>query len=262
MTTVAYDGKFLAADSRSTAGNSSTKAYKCSSCGEQSSRVTEETIKLAGDFDGKQYRNEVIHAVAGAGMSRDIERMIKLLREGEDLDYVNRILEKVHEGARSFTAALIIVTEKSVFKMMANQDTRKMEVKRYDLTEKVAIGSGGKVAEFTMKVLNCSAVQAVQAAITTDEASGGAIRYVDVSTPLGKEDKHSVLESQDAKTHREQVASAVFMNLNGVVEGSAGKSILDLIPEAGKPAAKTGQRARAARKTAKAAAAAFAGTVA
>lgn len=202
MTTCAYDGQHLAADSRSTSGSSSAKAYKCSSCGEHSTRVNDESIKIYGDFGEKLYRKEKIIAMAGAGLSRDIEKAVNVVQKGEDLDEVYRVVQLV-QVSRVFDASFLIVTEKSVFHLANNRDSGKVEVKQFGRDAKIAIGSGAAAARFAMKALNMTAMEAVMAASLGDDGTGGDVRWVDCNEPVGKPDKHNLLvrENDDKVTN-------------------------------------------------------------
>lgn len=194
MTTCAYDGQYLATDSRSTNGMASRKSYKCSHCGEESQRVNDEAIKIYGDFADKKYRDELIYAVAGSGSSSDISKVVDLIQKGENLDEIYRVLQVVMDHRPAFDASFIIVTEKSVFVLKNNQDTKKVAVKRHERNEKVAIGSGSTAARFAMKSLNMTSMEAVMASTIGDEHTGGNIRWVDCTTPAGKPESHSVIK--------------------------------------------------------------------
>jgi hypothetical protein len=188
MTTCVYDGKFLAADSRSTSGNSTNKPYKCVHCGEEGARVNDECIKIYGDFGSRFYRKETIVAMAGAGSSRDIEKVVDIVRKGEDLDEIYRVMELVREGTPAFSVSFLIVTDQAVYRLKNNPETRKLAVKRFNRDEKVAIGSGLLVAEFSMKALGLNAAQAVMAASVADDGTGGTLYWVDCEQPVGKAD--------------------------------------------------------------------------
>lgn len=223
MTTCAYDGQYLAADSRSTNGATSYKSYKCSHCGEESNRVNDEAIKIYGDFSDKKYRGEVIYAMAGSGSLADIKKVVDLVQKGENLDELYRVLQAVNEHRTAFDVSFIIVTEKSVFVLKNNPDTKKVAVKHYERTEKVAIGSGATAARFAMKAMNMTSMEAVMASTIGDEHTGGDIRWVDCSTPAGKPDTHSVIKYVSVEESVNGIKRALTLRFGGEAQKPAAK---------------------------------------
>lgn len=153
MTTVAYDGRFLAADGRSTVGNMiSGKAVK---------KIFPMTIIANGA--------EVQGVLAGAGSFQTVN-IVKSHLERNDL-FESELIPEIEPG--SFQGLLILETG---------------EV--YDLEDKliplpaeipVAIGSGTDYA-MTAMVVGKSAVAAVEVACELDVYSGGKISVFDTET--------------------------------------------------------------------------------
>jgi hypothetical protein len=195
MTTVCYDGKILAADSRATASTSSDKDYKCSHCGESAHHVREDAVKIHGDFGALKYRGELIYAMAGSGASTDIDKMVRLVKEGEDLDELYRISALLSTG-RVIEASFLVVTEQSVFRINYPDGKRKAEVTKDGRDIKIAIGSGTKAADVAMKIFGLNATEAVMCAAVVDKGTGGDIRWVDCTLPVGKKDALTVVAPQ------------------------------------------------------------------
>jgi hypothetical protein len=210
MTTCAYDGKFLAVDSRSTNNNPVAKEYKCPACGESHAPVKDDTVKIHGDMGERKYRGEKIFAMAGAGHSSTIKRVTEAVRAGEDLDELYRITSMMSANPRLIDAAFLVVTEHSVFKVRPGEGGGKHDVQKFARGDQVVIGSGGQAAMATMKVFGLNAIEALLAASVTDQGTGGAIRWVDTSQPAGKPESHTTMtppnEMEITKRLRERVA--------------------------------------------------------
>ena len=211
MTTCAYDGKFLAVDSRTTNSNPSLKEYNCPACGESHAPVKDDAVKIYGDLSGRQYRGEKIIAIAGAGGAGAIERVVNAIRQGEDLDVIFRITGMISLNVRPIDASFLVVTENTVWKVRNSDGGRgKFEALKFARGDQVALGSGEPAAMTAMKVFGLNAVEAVLAAIVTDQGTGGDVRWADTTEPVGKPESHTTMtppnEMEITKRLRERVA--------------------------------------------------------
>lgn len=191
MTTVAWDGQMLAADSRTTRTKSpsDTRNWTCTGCGTiQDKVVSDDTNKLCVGFDKDvKFRDERVFALASAGNARDCEQIEKVFRSKENFEDVWRhcVLAR---SMPAFAATTLVVTENSVFKLEDEKSKNDLKVTRYEKTDQVAIGSGSKAAMAAMVVFGLDAVGAVLTATQVDDASGGAVHYVTpVEAVSGKE---------------------------------------------------------------------------
>lgn len=144
MTTVAWDGKILAADSRI-------------SC--DTTIITDSGRKLYS-LPRVHYRNDKLLAIAMSGIVSDYDRIIDAIM-AEDIGNGTKI---EHE------CAAIVVGEKFVYELDNGADY----LIRYDRHIKLAHGSGSKFALAAM-YLKKNARQAVTVAMALDHATGGLI---------------------------------------------------------------------------------------
>jgi len=190
MTTIVFDGKILAADTRGTISAAST--YKCVKCDTAANRCNDTKIKIAVDFKSK-FKGETILAAAISedAISEDAgagEKFFEFLKDGEDIEEIIRINKLLGKNQlRDFTL-LIIATENN-YKFDYYQTDLKID--KYDKNKRLVLGSGARAALFSMEVFNCDAIKAVKAAMVVDNGTGGNIKFVDCSVvgPLKIEDE-------------------------------------------------------------------------
>lgn len=148
MTSIAFDGKILAVDSRVTAGYI----------------VTDNAIKLKC-LKGYDIRihNDRILAIAMAGRMNLMAGYVEALKTGT-----------VYElGAQDADFGGLIVGENYLYEF---EDTSPHYCV-YSLNEQIATGSGGIFAKSAMS-LGHGAVDAIKHAITLDPFSGGLVRWL------------------------------------------------------------------------------------
>ena len=185
MTTIVFDGKILAADTRGTISAAST--YKCVKCDTSANRCNDTKIKIAVDFKSK-FKGETILAAAISGDAGAGEKFFEFLKDGEDIEEIIRINKLLGKNQlRDFTL-LIIATENN-YKFDYYQSDLKIE--KYDKNKRLVLGSGARAALFSMEVFNCDAIKAIKAAMVVDNGTGGNIKFVDCSVvgPLKIEDE-------------------------------------------------------------------------
>lgn len=177
MTSVVYDGKTLAADSRITNTSGHVRKHTCTSCGDHTEVVSDEAQKLHVNNDGKwTFRGEKIIGLAAAGASVFIGKIVDAIKSKEDIELIYKNY-KVIDGTGGYSASFLIVTEKKVYKLATNNKAFDVEI--FERNEFVAIGSGSKAAEMAFKLTNASAVELINMAMSVDDMTGGKIHYVD-----------------------------------------------------------------------------------
>jgi hypothetical protein len=147
MTTIAYDGKFIAVDSRVTYRNS----------------IQDD------DFNKSFYDAETERTFFLAGDSTELKRFSEIFEHKKKIDFdINTTGIMVDRDRKVFIAAYEVKGEGWQFYEM-------------DITGKKYVdGSGGDYALVAMD-LGKTAKQAVQIAMTRDPFTGGTIRVYDVS---------------------------------------------------------------------------------
>jgi hypothetical protein len=174
MTTIAFDGTYLAADTRTTHGGGAPetdRSRRCPSCDGHADTTFSYSRKIERTYPRKPVLLEgekvLAWATAGCGsMGRAFDRAMKA---GLDLKEVSSVVAAVHNHG----GHALVVTENSVYDIEFGKvwKCKKIEQLPY------AIGSGGKVATFAMKRLGYSAMGAVACAADVDKSTGGDINY-------------------------------------------------------------------------------------
>lgn len=180
MTSVVYDGKVLAVDSRITINSPEHRKHVCTSCGDHTGVVAEDAEKLHVNKDGKwKFRNEKIIAMAGAGSSLHIKKVVDVIKNNDDVEEAFKHFSMLNtNGAMNFI--LLIVTEKQIYEL--EPATKTISVKTYNRGDKVFIGSGAKSAELAMALLGVGAAEAINLVMHVDKGTGGKIHSVDCTS--------------------------------------------------------------------------------
>lgn len=177
MTTIVYDGKFLAAD------RLVSKRHLCRECHKSESVPTRTKCKI--HLMDRKFRGSSIKAVSGAGDSTAIDKAVNFLRKGEDIEVVYANYFAVNETATpdvknphtGFT--LLIVTDDCLYTFETNRFTFKVD--KLELGQRISIGSGGQAAKTLVELFDIDAATAVLAASIVDTATGSEIDYVDTT---------------------------------------------------------------------------------
>ena len=186
MTTVIYSAGILAADKRSTTPGRESDKRICNYCGTKPTLVSNDTAKINIDFKCIMFRGEQILAIAGSGKRFSIDKNLKLIRAGENIEEVIRIatlLNQDYAGNHLGCVLLIITTVKGYKLTIGIKDEPAVAIESFELSDTIAIGSGGKVALFAVKVLKLSPTDAIKASMTVDEGTGGGIDYISLLDP-------------------------------------------------------------------------------
>lgn len=178
MTTVIYDGKYLASDSRSTSPNAQ---HECPKCQHESERSTNKAKKINAAYSHSKFRGERIVAIGQAGVAAFSSKLVSmLLRDGIDLEAVYKSFRALSIQTSVPESTLIVVTTQSVFRIESdNGRPDDLHVKRFERTEVVAAGSGGKAAHMAVSSFAMNAMRAIEETCKYDQYSGGTIKYVD-----------------------------------------------------------------------------------
>lgn len=198
MTTIAYDGKILAADTRSTYGTDD--AEQCPNCEHDLTHYYKhgsDKIDLLQKNDGIVFRDDKIKAVGFSGYLTAIKDALTLLKKGRNLEQTvsdMRVI-KAHDPLATKAFTLLMIGEKKLYLISSDGPTTPtLTVKEKELSEKVCIGSGEPAANAAFLLFNCNAIEAVQLATHADAYSGGAVMSVDLSL----EEKPNELTKTDA----------------------------------------------------------------
>lgn len=177
MTTVIYDGTFLASDSRSTSPN---MQHECPKCQHESERFTNKAKKINAAFPHAKFRGERIIGVGQAGVASFSQKLVSaLLRENGDLEATYKSYKSLLTQSSVPESTLIIVTTNSVFRVESdNAHSDELVVKRFELTDVVAAGSGGKAAHMAVSSFGMNAMEAIAEVCKYDQYSGGPIKYI------------------------------------------------------------------------------------
>jgi hypothetical protein len=170
MTTIAWDGKILAADSRA----STVKDHR------------DNSVKIHRFKEEVWFQGGKVLAVGTAGNTTISRGALEVLRtNSEDMEafYARCVHAKMHPDKKGFS--LLIITDAGVYTF--TYSIKGVKVQRIK-GHCAAIGSGAQVARFLMHNFHVDAPLAVAGAMTVDKATGGLVeqlRIVDgVITPL------------------------------------------------------------------------------
>lgn len=196
MTTVCFDGKVLAADSRSTT-HVDRVGLHCPNCKVPITDLQREDAKKIHTGFNTSFRGSPILAVAGSGRNGAIDGAVEMLRNGVSLvDVLENAPLLLSSGDSIPPFALIIVTETDAWKLIHKVNQAK--ISRYREGELWSIGScDSKVMALASLVYTkVTAVGAVGFASMVDQNTGGAIYYGDRDAlRQGKLSKQEVIDT-------------------------------------------------------------------
>lgn len=169
MTTIAWDGDNLAADSQATRPIVGTA--HCQRCDAKLDHAVNHRRKIHVPLKREEvlFNGQRIIAVAGAGEAR----LIDTYRVGLLNNVPVKTIRLMSPSAK--TIVLLVVTEDTVWQIENTEAT----VTVNEVTQvPYAIGSGAPAALLAMKRLGLTAMAAVACAIDVDKYSGGAVNYL------------------------------------------------------------------------------------
>lgn len=176
MTTIAWDGTTLAADSKESC-NKPTRDH-CDHCNNRINSVYREVTKIQlPKRPGILFRGQELVAWAGSGNGPIIEMYGVGLRDGVDILTIGRMANSVYrERHVKPHLTLLVITTESAYQVTWAENAG--SIVKEITTIPYSIGSGSKAATLAMKRLGLTAMAAVACAIDVDPSSGGDVCYV------------------------------------------------------------------------------------
>lgn len=168
MTIIAWNGKYLAADSRRT---------------RRKTEIFDNADKIDLSFNDFFFDGESILAIASAGNVKTTSYLKWVIKNKPrslyflNQEYTSGNLKKFKRGS------LFIVTTKSawILTILSSSSCRLTECHTSD---NIAIGSGGKIATYLMNVFNLLPQDAVKATLLYQRSCGGPVRYVNCRSTI------------------------------------------------------------------------------
>jgi len=283
MTTIAWDGKVLAVDSRSStpearqeASGDPKRTRICFHCERPAWTGSDDAQKLA-ILPKVTWRGEKILAAASTGVARDCDRIRNVMyRPPEGQTEFEKIWESYSSlaprkisGMQPFgaiSAHFVVVTETRLW--VLEFDGGSLSSYLEPRGEPFAKGSGRDAAMLAMRIMGANAANAVWAARAIDPATGGPVKWVDTTEQLAEGKSVHSLQHEEAPMTRSQAAAYVRSGFTvrpekpgfvGIHESAPAKEesptaepVAQTAPQAGsetKPPVKQAPAKKAARKT-------------
>lgn len=227
MTTIAWDGRILAADSRSSTpehrpyeGQHDSSKRICFHCERPAWTGRDDAVKLVV-LPKVTWKGERILAAGSTGSAYSCDRIRDVMhRPPEGLTDLEKIWDTYTTLAPrrmagvtplgSISASFVVVTEKHLWVL----DFEGISLTAYlePRDQPFAKGSGRDAAMLAMTVMGANAAQAVWAARAIDPATGGPVRWMDTMVELpetiDRKFRKEVEQSESAMT-REEAAEYV-----------------------------------------------------
>lgn len=174
MTTIAFDGTYLAADTRTThAGGApeTARSKRCTVCDGHADTTFSYARKLERSFPRKPvvFQGESVKAWGTAGCGSMGRAFDQAMKSGLDMEALSTVLSFVH----GHSGHALVITEENVYDITFGKMWRCKKITELPY----AIGSGGKAAMLAMKRFGYSAMGAVACAADVDKSTGGDIHY-------------------------------------------------------------------------------------
>jgi hypothetical protein len=175
MTTIAWDGATLAADSWES--RRAPTRGKCSNCEQEVGRLKSTITKIQLPKHPVLFNGSPLLALAGAGNGSLIDLYAVGINEGIGADVLGRMACKVFEERPTKPSmSLVVITDATAWEIMWDQRVGTM---LKEITQiPYSVGSGSKAAMLAMKRLGLTAMAAVACGIDVDPSSGGEVCYV------------------------------------------------------------------------------------
>lgn len=224
MTTIAWDGKILAVDSRSSTPeqrpDTDTEprlARICFHCERPAWTGNDNAQKLIV-LPAVTWRGEKILAAAGTGSARDCDRLRRVM------DYPPKGETELEKIWNNFTAlaprrgpqgtmtelmdaTLVVVTQQHLWVLSFMGTSLRSYLEPRDVP--FAKGSGRDAAMLAMTIMGATAPNAVWAARAIDPATGGAVRWVDTTSEPAEGKRPASLIHEEAAMSREEAGEYV-----------------------------------------------------
>lgn len=227
MTTIAWDGRVLAADSRSSTpeqrpheGQLDSNKRICFHCERPAWTGRDDAMKMVV-LPKVTWKGERILAAASTGSASSCDRIRDVMRmPPEGLTDLEKIWDTYTKLAPrriggpapfgSISAMFVVVTEKHLWVLDFESTSLTAYLEPRD--KPFAKGSGRDAAMLAMTVMGANAAQAVWAARAIDPATGGAVRWMDTTVELpetiDRQFRIEVLQSESPMS-REEAAEYV-----------------------------------------------------
>lgn len=180
MTTIIWDGRYLAADTR--ASLTPSKGTECGSCGSPDHRVRKNAQKIVFPATGKSptWEGHKILAVAMAGSTQFGTHIRSYI-----LEHGDKILKTVNEMNDAFGGlkqlnihnSFLIITEK--YQYIVSGEANTLSSTRHPLNIPMGVGSGYQVAQSYVKNFGVNAYQAIQLTALTEPNTGAPVFVFD-----------------------------------------------------------------------------------
>lgn len=224
MTTIAWDGKVLAVDSRSSTPETRQEATVdpkrtriCFHCERPAWTGTDDAQKLV-ILPTVTWRGEKILAAASTGSSRDCDRIRHVMQrppEGQmELEKIwesySSLAPRKIAGMQPFgaiSAHFVVVTQTRLWVLEFEGSSLSSYLEPRDVP--YAKGSGRDAALLAMRIMGANAANAVWAARAIDPATGGPVRWTDTTEQLAEGKLTRSLLHEEAPMSRDEAATYV-----------------------------------------------------
>lgn len=171
MTTIVFDGKYLAADTRGILGlGAGSFKRHCTECDSRIKHTHVPMEKIHVPSKKTIFEGEVVIAMAGAGSSNMAKFMIYMVEtHPEPLEAIRKLPKTTHQES----SAILILTEQNVYTL----STTGHLIKHMELP--VAIGTGSQAALLAVKE-GANAMIAIRKASLVDDATNAKVDFIRV----------------------------------------------------------------------------------
>lgn len=196
MTTIAFDGRYVAADSRLTRILTDCNNPICGVCGAPADDIYEDRADKLYPGQNATYKFERIIAVAGVGEYHYAQHFSKMASKTKNFDKTIETLKAtVLNDDNAATCEIHIFTDQAYYGIYfkgSYPDT----IKCSPYATKATSGTGSMPARVAMDQYAENAMRALEIATKYDQGTGGAIKYIDVTAAI-KDPKAPI----EVKTH-------------------------------------------------------------
>lgn len=195
MTTVVFDGKYLAGDTQVTHHSHCNSDKSCPDCKRSLDRMYSSVKKIAvPQKRDVKFKGQAVVAMGGAGNLKTMQALCHAIENNIEPNVAYLLIKK---SGGVLDASVLVVTDVACWRINTKDRLKVEEVTKFP----VAIGSGLPLALFACEYLGMTAFGAVGAALLSDPATGGDIHYVDCRPEDGevwiKSDTWSEQEMRD-----------------------------------------------------------------
>jgi hypothetical protein len=184
MTTVVFDGKILAADSRCTVFHNTTEEV-CTNCATSANRTIKSYVKLRVPKKPVKFKGQTVAAVTGAGATDWTHGILHCIENELDiaatLTAMSMFVANTSRPRLVFSGRVMVVTVDGACWLLETEGNKlkETEIKEFP----ISIGSGSKAAMTAIKFMGLSPVEAVMVASDIDESTGGDVSWISLDAP-------------------------------------------------------------------------------